>query len=180
MKKITKFIALALTVAFVSVNAFAAEDTKIAVLDMQLVMNGTATAISKQADLKKRGENAQKRFLEMEESFQKQVEELERKKSILSEDKYIEEQSELRRIGRERQAEVQMVNEKLSREYKRVQKEISDEVEKVVEAIAKESNYDVVLAKGYLLYSSKSVDISAKVLKRVDAVLKKKNSSKGL
>lgn len=174
MKKITKIIALVLTVAMVSANAFAVENAKIAILDMQLVMNGTAVAQEKQADLKTRGEAAQKRFAEMEASFQTRVEELERKKTILSEEKFMEEQAELRRVGREHQAEVQTVNEKLGREYKRVQKDISDEVEKVVEEIAKENGYDVVLAKGYLLYSSKSVDISDKVLKRVDAVLKNK------
>tara|TARA_R110000868_G_scaffold190862_1_gene434886 strand:- start:187979 stop:188518 length:540 start_codon:yes stop_codon:yes gene_type:complete len=174
MKNISKVVALLTAIALVSANAYAA-DVKIAVLDMQMVMNGTKVAQEKQADLKKRSEAAQKRFAEMEESFKKRVEDLESKKSILSEDKFLEEQSELRRLGRERQGEVQTVNDELGHEYKRIQKQISDEVDLIVTEMSKAKGYDAVLAKGYLLYSSDSVDITDEVLKSVDAALNKKN-----
>ena len=180
MKNVLKTLSLFLAIVLLSFNAFSAEKNRIAVLDMQLVMNGTKMAKAKQADLKRRSQKAQKRILKMEESFKKRVEDLERKKSILSEDKFIEEQSELRRVSREHQGEVQTINEKFGREYKRIQKEISDEVDVVVKDIAKERGFDMVMAKSYLLYSSKAIDISDDVLKRVDKVLAKKSKKKGL
>lgn len=169
-----------IALVFMFILALPAYAKNIAVLDMQLVMNETSVAKEKQDELKKRSEEAQKKFTEMEEAFKKRVEDLERKKSILSEEKYLEEQGELRRISREHQSEIQIINEKLGREYKRIQKEISDEVDLIVEEISKEKGYDLVLVKSYLLYASKTVDITDEVLKRVDVSLKKKRKQKGL
>jgi outer membrane protein len=158
----------------------AVAEVKIAVIDMQLVMNGTEAAKNTQDELKKESEKANKRFTEMEESFKERVEDLRRKKGVLSEEKYLEEEAVLRKLYRDQQSEVQSVNEKLSREYKRVQKQISDEVDEIVSDIAKEKGYDAVMRRSYLVYGSKSIDITKQVLARVDKVLDKKMSSKGL
>ncbi|MAI08106.1 MAG: hypothetical protein CMF61_04015 [Magnetococcales bacterium] len=175
MKKLASIFAI---FAVLAMPAMA--ETKIAVIDMQMVMNGTEAAQDTQEKLRQEGEEANKRFAEMEESFKQRVEDLRRKKEILSEEKYLEEESELRKLYRDQQSEVQSVNERLSREYKRVQKQISDEVDDIVQDLAKERGYDAVLRRGYLMYASKSVDITEEVLKRADSALKKKMSKKGL
>ena len=175
MKKLASIFAI---FAVLAMPAMA--ETKIAVIDMQMVMNGTEAAQDTQEKLRQEGEEANKRFAEMEGSFKQRVEDLRRKKEILSEEKYLEEESELRKLYRDQQSEVQSVNERLSREYKRVQKQISDEVDGIVQDLAKERGYDAVLRRGYLMYASKSVDITEEVLKRADSALKKKMSKKGL
>lgn len=158
----------------------AVAEVKIAVIDMQMVMNGTQAAQNTQEKLRKESEKANDRFAEMEQSFKNRVEALRRKKGVLSEEKYLEEEAELRKLYRDQQSEVQSVNEKLSREYKRVQKQISDEVDEIVSGIAKEEKFDAVMRRGYLVYASKSIDITDKVLIRVDKILNEKMSKEGL
>lgn len=175
MKKLTLLTAL---LALFTTQVMA--EAKIAVIDMQLVMNGTEVAKSTQEKLRQESEKANKRFSEMEESFKKRVEDLRSKKNVLSEEKYLEQEAELRKLYREQQSEVQTVNEKLSREYKHVQKKISDEVDSIVSDVAKERGFDAVMRRGYLLYASKGVDITGEVLLRVDEVLRNKMSKKGL
>ncbi len=177
--KMMKFFATLATVLTLFAWSATAE-TKIAVIDMQVVMNGTEAAQTTQNELRLESEKANERFAKMDETFKARVEDLRRKKDILSEEKYMEEEAELRKLYREQQLEAQSVNEKLSREYKRVQKQISDEVDSVVTKLAKERGYDAVLRNDYLMYAAQSVDITEEVLNRVDSNLKDKLAKKGL
>ena len=71
----------------------ATAETKIAVIDMQVVMNGTEAAQTTQNELRLESEKANERFAKMDETFKARVEDLRRKKDILSEEKYMEEEA---------------------------------------------------------------------------------------
>lgn len=177
MKKMIK--ATALTIALTA-TALSAQAADIAVLDMQVVMNETKMAKEKQAELRAKSQKAQERLIEMDKSFNNRVEALKSKKSILSEEKYREEQTELRRVNQEMQAEAQKIQESLAQEHQSIQVKIADELDTIVSKMAKSKGFDTVLAKSYVLYSAKSIDITGEVLKELDDALNEKKTKKGL
>ncbi len=165
-----KHIFAALILGF-GIAAQAADDVKIAVLDAQEVINNTNAAKRAVEALKSRQAEAQKQIEDLEAPLISRREELERKRSAMTQEQFLEAQSGLRRDINQFRAEAQNIQESLDREQLRLRREIAETVKQEVEAMSAERNYTIVLPKGLVFFAVDSVDISSEVLKRANAKL---------
>lgn len=140
----------------------------IAVLDAQQVINNTNAAKRAVENLTKEREAAQKKVEELETPLIQKREDLEAKKSVLSEEDFMAEQANLRNEIRAFRLEAQTIQEALERKNLTYRKEISDVVKEVVADYSKEKGYDVVLPKALLFYATDAADISDDILKRAN------------
>lgn len=143
----------------------------IAVLDAQQVVNGTNAAKRAIESLKDKRDDAQNRINKLEKPLIDKRRKLEDQRSVLSNEQFLEKQSELRKELVQFRAEAQAIQEELDRENLKLRKKITDAMRKVVAEMAKKNDYEIVLPKNVLFFADDSVDISEEVLKRVNAEL---------
>ena len=169
MKKLIIATFAALSVFAADVNA-----AGIAVVNEMQVFDQTDEAQKAREMLKKEDEKIQARISEMKEEFTRKQEELKSKRAILSNEKFLDEETALRKLmGRFATEEKELVmglEKKLAEKRQR----ITEEIRTVVEEIAKDRGFDAVISASTLLYNAKSVDISAEVLEKVNKRLKNK------
>jgi outer membrane protein len=170
------FLTLLLAMGAAVAAPVASVAANVGVLDPQEVMRNSNAGKRLQTSLERSRESAQKRIADMESKFLKQQEELARKKSILTPEKYLEEEAALKRAARDARVEIQGLEDKFDRELTIGRKEILDAVVAVVGEIAAARKFDVVLNKNQLVFSSNAVDITAEVLKKVNERLDKRGN----
>lgn len=168
MKKL--LIATFAAFALISTNAMA---SGIAVVDEMKVFDETDEAKKTREMLKKEDEKIQKRIAEMKAEFVRKQEELKNKRAILSEEKFLDEETSLRKLMSRFGAEEKEMLISLEKKLAEKRKRIHTEIRAVVEEIAKDKGFDAVISTGTLLYNAKSVDISAEVLEKVNKRLNK-------
>jgi Skp family chaperone for outer membrane proteins len=152
---------------------FTAHAENIVVLDVVEIVNQTkAHKRAEQALLKER-DKAQSKIEKLEKPLIEKRRRLEERRSMLSQEQFLEEQADLRKEVRQFRAEAQSIQEALQREILKRRKEIVDAINSVVAELAKEKGYEVVLPQNVLLYAADSVDISGEVLKRTNQKLGK-------
>lgn len=164
-----KVVLLAALMTFAGGLSAQAQEAKIAVLDAQGVVNSTDAAKQAVEILREKTAEAQKKINEMQAPLLKRRQELEQKRSVLSQEKFLEEESKLRKDMNTFRAEAQSMQEGLDRENLKLRRKITEEVRKVVDKVAEERGYSAVLPKKMMLYVDEAIDISADVLKRVNA-----------
>lgn len=168
MKSLLMSTALGL-VAFAS----AAHAQTIATVDAQGVIGQTNAAQRAIKVLEKKTDEAQKEIDAMEKRIAQQQEVLEKKKGVVSEEAFMDEQDKLRKALRDYRNKAQAIQEDIDRENMKLRKEITDVVREVVEDIAEEKGYEAVIATSLLMYSKDSADITNEVLKRANQKLDK-------
>jgi len=152
-------------------GALHAQAVNIAVLDAQEVINSTNAAQRAVEQLKGRQDEAQNRIDALEAPLIERREDLERKRSAMTQEQFLAAQSELRRDINQFRAEAQAIQEELDREQIRLRRIIAETVKSEVEELAAERNYTLVLPKGLVFHAVESIDISAEVLQRANATL---------
>ena len=167
------FNLLLISLLLIGSEVAAADKVMIAIMDASAVINGTNAAKQAREILKTETTKAQAKIDSMETTLIGQQKELQAKKSILSSDKYADEEDKLRKEFRDFRAKAQEIQEELDKKNLKLRKEITDTIKKVVDKMAKERDYQIVLAKNMVLYSADYIDISDEVLKRVNKELKK-------
>ena len=166
---------MALTVvALACVAAPQAYAGSIAVIDAQEILYKSNAGKRLKAALEQAKTEGQKEIAAMEAKFAKQQEELERKKSILSEDKFLEERTKLVKLSRDYNVKAQNIQDAIDQELTIGRKEISDAIRTVVNEVSAQRKFDLVMNKSQLLYHSDSVDITNDVLTMVNKRLDKK------
>lgn len=175
MRVVNKFLSMALLGALflVAQQAGAESNPGIAVIDVQTVIERTDAAGKALSQIKSEADKAQQKLTEMEKALMNREKDLGKKKAVLSEEKFLEEQDKLRGDVRAYHGEREASQAKLDRMTRKLKKEIADEVRVVVEELAKERGYQIVAAKSFLFYRADEVDISEEVLKRVNKRLAK-------
>ncbi len=151
----------------------AAQAQTIATVDAQGIVNQTNAAKRAMKALQKKTDTAQQEINAMEKRIEKQQSNLEKKKGVVSETVFMDEQDKLRSSLREYRNKAQAIQEDIDRSNMKLRKEITDVVRAVVEEVAKEEGYEAVIANSLLLYSKENIDISDEVLKRANQKLDK-------
>lgn len=154
-----------------SVSAFA--ETKIAVLDAQGVVAQANAAKRANEILKIDAEEAQKELDKMKEKIKKQDADLVKKKSVLSEAKYKEQEDLLKKDVKAYYAEVQASEENLQRRRAELRQPILDAMRDVTREIAQKEKYTVILPLQMTHFHEDSINITEEVLKRVNKKLDK-------
>ncbi|MFZ2620817.1 MAG: OmpH family outer membrane protein [Alphaproteobacteria bacterium] len=169
MKKVLMTLGLA---SMVTMATAAQAELKVAVLDVVQVVNASSANQKAEQALTKQRDDAQGKINKLEAPLLEKQKKLEERKSVISQEQYLEEQGQLRKDIRQFKAEAQTLQEGLQREALRRRKEIIETVNGIVTTMAKARGYDVVVPKNVVLFSSDAIDISKEVLDEVNKKLK--------
>lgn len=168
MRKVALII---ITLATVFLGGVGYAET-IAVLDANLIMNESNAAKKAIGEINAARDAARKKVEALEAPLQKEQKELENKRSALSREEFAEKQGDLRKKIMQYRSEAQNLQEELDRKYLGHRQRILDAMSGIVTKMAQEKKYDIVIPKNVLFYNVNSVDITADVLKRVNAEVK--------
>jgi len=169
MKKLFTAAAFALAMTLTTV---AHAETTVAVVDTQKVLTEANAAKSARDYLQKETEKAQKKINDMEAKLVKQQEDLKAKRGVLSAEKFAEEEEKLKKAVRDFRTEAQSIQANLDKENNNRRNKITDAIRNEIAAIAKEKSLTLVIAENLLLYNGGAEDLTAEVLKRVNAKVK--------
>lgn len=177
MKKTILSLAMlsVLSLSFLSTSAQAAP---IATLDVQTVFEEADIAKEVAKELKEKTDKMRKRLESVDADLARREEELRKKRAAMTEEKFMEEAAELRRVSREYRSEFQAEQDKIRAKQRALNKKITDEIKSVVEALSKKKKFKAVIGKAYLIYADDMIDITEDVIKNVNKNLKDKKETK--
>ncbi|MFZ4762574.1 MAG: OmpH family outer membrane protein [Alphaproteobacteria bacterium] len=146
-----------------------ASDLKIAVVDMQKVLQDSKAGKSIEGQVKSSRKEYSDFFDDMNKEINNSREQLQKQKSTLSKEEFAKKQYQ---YEQEWQASLQKAKKAEQLIQKAVNDSIGDVVDKgrsIVEAMAKEDGYNLVLTRQQVLVlSDNSLDLTAKVLEQLD------------
>ena len=157
------FLALLLCIAL---PAAALADTKVAAVNINKLMEGAPQAQAASEDLKQRFAAREQALLEEREQIKKLEERYKRDKDILSKSEREKLEQEIRDRRREFKRKSDEFTEDFSLARNEALNKLQADVYKAIVDVAKRENYDLVVSES-VLYASKRVDITDKVLARL-------------
>lgn len=157
-----------LTVASL-LTATAASANDLAVMDFRRVISESSEMERASAEVDTMKKAMEKQLSTLEKEIESESEALERKRSVMSEEQVIEEETALKGKIREFRLKRQNLSEQLSNEVMLRRKQIITVMQGIVSKLAQEKGYKLVVEQGNLLYADPSVDITDEVLERVNA-----------
>ncbi|MES2768710.1 MAG: OmpH family outer membrane protein [Bdellovibrionota bacterium] len=161
MKVLLAVIAVAL------VGAKANADVKIGYVDMQKAIQTTKAGQKAKKDLEAEFEKRKKSLQSKEADLKKMGEELEKKAMVLSEDVRAKKQKEFQTSMMEFQQTVQKNQKEIQDQERKLTEPILKKLQTVIEDMAKKDNYTVILEKreNGVLWAQKELDITEQVVK---------------
>lgn len=165
----TKLFIAIIAVAFVGVSAHA--DVKIGYVDMQKAIQSTKAGQKAKKNLEAEFEKRKKTLQSKEANLKKQGEELEKKAMVLSEDVRSKKQKEFQQNMMEFQQTVQKNQHEIQQEERKLTEPILKKLQAVIEDMAKKESYTVILEKreNGVLWAQKDLDITDQVVKAFEA-----------
>lgn len=146
----------------------------VATLDTLQVVNQTNAAKRALESLKGKRDAAQAKINQLEAPLLAKQKQLAEQQSSMDAAKLKTEQEAFRKQAADFRNQASQIQDGLQEEGLKLRKTIADAVTAAVADIAKEKNYDLVIPKSMVVFSSaKVVDISDEVLKRANAKLDK-------
>ena len=167
MSRASRFL-LAAVLVLASSSAFA-EEMKLGFVDMQRALNETEDGRKAKADLKKMFDQKQKELDEQQTAIKKDIDDLEKKRTLLPADKV-----------REKEAELQSRMQKVQQTYLRHQQDLSgkeqeatakiyERMNKILQKIAASENFSMIVDKSALVFAKPHLDLTNEVIRRYNA-----------
>ena len=146
MSRVTQFLVAA--VFLLSTSAAFAEDIKVGYVDMQRALNETEDGRKAKAKLKKDFDQKQKELDEQQAELKKEIEDLDKKRTLLPADKVREKEAELQRAAGEGAADLHAppAGPVRARSRRRPQK-IFERMTKIIAEIAAAENFSMIVDK---------------------------------
>lgn len=162
-------VGLLLAAAFlVAPDAALAESPKIGVIDFQRVLAESKKGQEAKSKLEAEQEKRAKALEKMQEELRTMQEDLQNQQMLLSEEMQQQKQEQLRQKVRDFQRRQQDYTEEMKRLERAALEEIQTKVQSVVDDYAKENGLDLVIGTAVIAYYSEKVDITDKVIARLD------------
>ena len=168
------FCFLLLSFLFFAGNAFSEPSAKIAVVDLDKVLNESLAGKQAKVDIEKEIVKTSQIIKKREAETKKLRDELNQQSSVLSESvrkkkeaEYRQKLRELKRFASDSEAEIKNKGDEIT---KRMIRDIS----KVVDEVGKREKYSIIFERKGLFFYSDAVDISDKVMKLFDERYQKK------
>lgn len=176
MKRLHGFLLVLIAVSLIPVHLFA-QDIKLGYVDTVKLFSQYSETVEAEKVYKKEVEAWKKKASEMEAEISKLREEIQSQSLMLSEDKLAEKKLELDQKIKEYQ---QYVNDifgeegQAARRNKELTQPIVEKINAVIAKIAEEEGYTMIFdsAQGNILYAKKAMDLTDKVLERLEGQLK--------
>lgn len=152
--------------------------TRIGVLDWQLLLSKSPQAEDAGKRLEKEFQAPKDKFVNKQKDFQTKREKLQRDADVMSVAERGKKEKELAKM----EQDLRRMDEELRSDYATRHREEMDlfikEVRDVVEKVAEEYKYDLVLSQEAALYVAERIDITGKVLERLEKVAKSSSAKK--
>ena len=150
-------------------SAAFAEDAKLGFVDMQRALNETEDGRKAKANLKKVFDQKQKELDEQQAQLKKDIEDLDKKRTLLPADKV-----------REKEAELQSRMQKVQQTYLRHQQDLStkeqeatgkifERMTKIISKIAASENFSMILDKAALVFAKPHLDLTNELIRRYNS-----------
>ena len=160
-----KFALIAITAASLITGVTAAAvAADIAAVDVRYVVAESGEMKRAYAEVETMKTAMEKELGEMEKELESASESLKRKRTVMSQEQVMEEETALKGRLREYRLKGENMNEQLNNEVTLRRKRVIKALQEVVNEIAQKEDYAVVLDSSTLLYAGKGVDITEKVL----------------
>lgn len=174
MKK-TLFLTLIFCFAL---SSFAFAQSKIAVVDIQLIMQKSKAGVKAAGELETLQKNAMSKVQAKRSEVEKLAGDINKQKASLSQSALQNKNIELNKKSVELERLQNDLNTEFQNEYAKKLEEIARELEPVLNDYAKEKAYDIVFIKqpGVMAYASEAVDVTNDVISRFDIKWSKKGT----
>lgn len=173
MKPILPLIFLSLLA--IATTAFAADPGPVGYVDMQIILDKSKMGQDAQKALKEKFAGRQQAFAEEEGSIRQLQQILARDQALMSQTQLDSKNAELEKKVNEFQKKAAEAQKALMEEQNKLGSEILKPVEGIIAAVAKDKKVSAVFERRQsgLLYVDPGVDLTAEVIKRLDAKGKK-------
>lgn len=165
------FAAFSFLVA-VSPDAKAQEPKDIAIVDIQSLLQKSKAAVSIQEQLQDQRKSFQKEFSKFEEELKAAEKELASQRSDLSADEFKNKREDFEKQLIKTRSIVQKRKNALDEALKEAMKELRVEILEIVADLADENDYKLVMSRRNVIIVDKEIDITEKVMKKIDKSLK--------
>lgn len=159
-----------LAVTFTSTPSQAG-DEKIAVVNIQKVMQDSTAAKSVREQLKSKQGGFESEMRKKEEDLRKQDQELSKQRSVLAPDAFEKKVQEFRTKAASAQKDVQSKKMQLDKAFGGALNDIQKSVFDIVATIAKEKGYVAVIPTSQMLYADPALDVTGEVTSRLNKQL---------
>ena len=147
-------------------SAAFAEDMKVGYVDMQRALNETDDGRKAKEKLKKEFDQKQKELDEQQTQLKKEIEDLDKKRTLLPADKVREKESELRaRLEKVQQTYMRHQKDLSEKEQKETAK-IFERMQKIIGEIAAGENFSMIVDKQALVYAKPHLDLTNELIRR--------------
>jgi outer membrane protein len=146
-------------------------ETKIAVVNIQKVMQDSTAAKSVREQLKSRQGSFESEMKKKEEDLRKQDQELSKQRSVLAPDAFEQKLREFREKASAAQKDVQAKKNQLDKAFGQALNDIQKSVFDIVGAISKEKALNAVIPTSQMLYADPALDITGEVTSRLNKQL---------
>jgi outer membrane protein len=164
MSRVTQFLIAA--VFLLGTSAAFAEDLKVGYVDMQRALNETEDGRKAKEKLKKDFEQKQKELDEQQAQLKKEIEDLDKKRTLLPADKVREKEAELRvKLEKVQQTYMRHQQDLSGKEQKETQK-IFERMTKIIGEIAAAENFSMIVDKSALVFAKPHLDLTNELIRR--------------
>ena len=164
MSRVTQF--LIASVFLLGTSAAFAEDVKIGYVDMQRALNETDDGRKAKEKLKKDFDQKQKELDEQQNALKKDMEDLEKKRTLLPPEKAREKDAENRaRLEKIQQTYLRHQQDLSGKEQKETQK-IFERMTKIIQEIAAAENFSMIVDKSALVFAKPHLDLTNELIRR--------------
>tara|TARA_B100001123_G_C15216537_1_gene989466 strand:+ start:919 stop:1434 length:516 start_codon:yes stop_codon:yes gene_type:complete len=146
-----------------------ASAANIAVVNIPQILKEAKVANSVRDQLKQKQKSFQTELDQKETSLRNEDQELAKQRSVLSQDAFESKYREFRQKAGDAQKEVRAKRVKLDKGFAEAMEQIQTKVTEIVTQIAQEKGFDLAMSKAQVFYAKTDQDITAEVLKRLDA-----------
>lgn len=164
-----------LTAAFAlfAFNAFADDDGKIAILDVEKIVKESVAMKDVQNKTTKKQDEYQKEVTKKQNALEAEQKKLEGKKNVLSKETLDKEVAAFEKKVEDLKTFVDKKQNSLKKGSMEAMGKINDKIKDIIADISKEKDLDVIIPASQALYYKDELDVSAEVLTRLNKKITK-------
>ncbi|MSO14190.1 OmpH family outer membrane protein [Rickettsiales endosymbiont of Trichoplax sp. H2] len=167
-----KFLKFIPAFAFLFLIENACAQTKIGIIDTSKITEKSTAYTEASKLVGNEIKNYDESVTQVGKSFSKKVEDLEKKKNVMSSKEYNRKRDELAKEEEELQKKFYDQRVKIDKKVHNINQILDDNLKKIVNVLAKEKNITIIFNKAATLYSDDSIDITDDIITKLNKELK--------
>src|SRR5580698_3613564 len=167
MSRVSRFFVLA--VLLLGSSAAFAEDFKLGFVDMQRALNETDDGKKAKAALKKVFDQKQKELDEQQAALKKDIDDLDKKRTLLPPDQVREKEGELQQRMQKVQQTYLRHQQDLSGKEQEATAKIYERMNKIIAKIAASENFAMIVDKSALVFAKPQLDLTSELIRRYNS-----------